>query len=83
MRILPDEIGKSMERNRIRRGMSRMMLSEISGVHINTLECYEKGKCLPGLYNLILLSDCLEISIDEYVGIRKSANKKPIEGEKQ
>jgi transcriptional regulator with XRE-family HTH domain len=43
-------------------------LAEKSGISFWCIYNYEKGKNEPGMHNLIVLADALEISLDEYVG---------------
>ena len=50
------------------KGWGRGRLSKESGVHIQSIRNYETGKCIPGLYNAVLLADSLDTPLDEYVG---------------
>lgn len=59
---------QAMSMARVNSGLSQVKLSKKSGVPIKTLEGYESGKHEPKAYNLVLLANALEISIDEYIG---------------
>lgn len=50
------------------KGWGRGRLAKESGVHIQSIRNYETGKCIPGLYNAVLLADSLDTPLDEYVG---------------
>lgn len=62
------DISEAMRAARKRCGFTQRMLERKSGVPVNTLRYYETGKVMPGLYNLIAITDALGISIDEYIG---------------
>lgn len=62
--------GEAMRAARKRCGFSQRMLERKSGVHINAIQHYENCRVMPGLYNLIAITDALGISIDEYIGRR-------------
>lgn len=63
-------IGESMREARIKRGLSRSELGDISGVDPNTIRVIEMGyqKIGPRLDTVILIADGLGISIDELIG---------------
>jgi transcriptional regulator with XRE-family HTH domain len=60
----------AMKAARKKRGFTQRMLERKSGISVSTLNHYETGKSMPGLYNLIEITDALGISIDEYIGRR-------------
>jgi transcriptional regulator with XRE-family HTH domain len=68
-------IGDAMRDARKRCGFSQKMLERKSGVPESTLNKYETGKAMPGLYNLIAITDALGISIDEYIGRERFEKK--------
>lgn len=63
-----DAVPQSMIDARRAKGWGRGKLAAESGVHIQSIRNYETGKCLPGLYNAVLLADSLGTPLDEYVG---------------
>ena len=67
--------GEQMKQARIRAGLTRNRLAEISGVHQNTIVGVEKGVAQGNIATIELLADALGISIDEYVGHKVSDKK--------
>lgn len=67
-RIQLDTRGAAMMRARVKAGMSRDELAEISGVSLSAISNWERDKNAPSVDVLELVADVLGISIDEYVG---------------
>lgn len=67
-RIQLDTRGAAMMRARVKAGMSRDDLAEISGVSLSAISNWERDKNAPSVDVLELVADTLGISIDEYVG---------------
>lgn len=59
--ICCDDISKkfliSLERERLKKGLSRQELASMLGVHVQTVSCYERGKHLPKLHTLMKLAE--------------------------
>ena len=53
-----------LRRMRRRRGLSCSALSELCGLSINTIRCYEKGVFRPGADALISIAEFFEVSTD-------------------
>lgn len=64
----PKTMGRAMREKREELGWSLHRLAERSGLHENTILGYEKDEHQPGLFNLTVLADTLDISLDEYIG---------------
>lgn len=67
-RIQLDTRGAAMMRARVKAGMSRDDLAEISGVSLSAISNWERDKNAPSVDVLELVADALGLSIDEYVG---------------
>lgn len=67
-RIQLDTRGAAMMRARVKAGMSRDELAEISGVSLSAISNWERDKNAPSVDVLELVADALGLSIDEYVG---------------
>lgn len=63
-----EELPQRMIDARHAKGWGRGKLSRESDVYLQSLRNYETGKCLPGLPNLVMLADALNMTIDEYIG---------------
>lgn len=63
-----ERLPQSMIDARRAKGWGRGRLAKESGVHLQSIRNYETGKCIPGLYNAVLLADSLELPLDEYMG---------------
>lgn len=61
-------IGKSIEKCRESKGISRKKLTELSGVTYLTLYYWEHDKATPRIDLLICIADVLGITLDELVG---------------
>ena len=61
-------MGESMRAAREKAGLTRIKLSEISGVSIQSIYNYEENKTSPNILCVEALADSLGISIDEYIG---------------
>lgn len=53
---------------REQRGISRRVLSELSGLSKNMVAVYENGETEPSLSALLALSDALDVSVDRLLG---------------
>lgn len=62
------EYGEHMRLVRQSRGMTLWTLHRLTGIPFYLISNYENGKNLPGLQNLVKLSDALRVSLDTYVG---------------
>lgn len=70
-----NEIGSYIRDARERRGVSRALLSRKSMVPETSIEAYERGRALPGIFNLLCIADSLGVSLDELVGRGVSASR--------
>ena len=61
-------IGEHMREARKRAGFTQRKLSEVSGVHYQTICFAECNRSYTSIFNTICLADALGISIDEYIG---------------
>ena len=61
-------MGEAMREARMKKGMTQIKLSEISGIVRNSICEYEKNKRTPNIVTVEVLADTLGISIDEYIG---------------
>ena len=61
-------MGQSMREAREKAGLTLSGLADMSGVLVSSLGRYERDVTIPGIMNLVSLTDVLEISIDEYIG---------------
>lgn len=68
-------VDQAMRRARANADVTVHQLSELSGIHKNTIYQYERGKGLLTLYNLMNLADALGMTLDEYVGHTPRAAK--------
>lgn len=75
-RIQLDTRGAAMMRARVKAGMSRDELAEISGVSLSAISNWERDKNAPSVDVLELVADVLGISIDEYVGHKVRGHKR-------
>lgn len=53
-------------------GISYPMLSEWSGVAVNTIANYCNGKCEPSLVKMLQMCQVLGVTLDEVCGIHKT-----------
>ena len=53
---------------RLGRGLSQDELAWKAGLHKNVIQCYERGRSIPGAKNLVTLADALEVSLDWLCG---------------
>lgn len=63
-RPIPKTFPERLQYLRERRGMSRMVLSELCGLSKNVIALYERGEAKPNMDSLIALSDFFEVTID-------------------
>jgi len=61
-------IGKSIQKARTNRGISRMTLSRKTGVAYQTLMNWEREASFPNIMTLIDVANALDVSLDELVG---------------
>ncbi len=59
-KVLPDRLTQALRDS----GLSRRALSEIIGVHLNTVHAYASGQRFPRLSQLTLLAKALRVSLD-------------------
>ena len=67
--------GEQMKQARMRAGLTRKRLAEISGGHQNTIVGVEQGIVQGNIATIELLADALGISIDEYIGHKPTKPK--------
>lgn len=60
--------GTRLKQRRLSKGISRPMLTTMTGVATNTIHGIENGKNMPMLYNAMLLAEALDVSLDWMVG---------------
>lgn len=53
---------------REKKGISRIVLSELCGLHPDAVRRYERGEDKPNLESLVALAEFFEVSIDYLVG---------------
>lgn len=58
--VLPERLTQALRQS----GLSRRALSEIIGVHLNTVHAYASGQRFPRLSQLTLLAKALDVSLD-------------------
>lgn len=75
-RIQLDTRGAAMMRARVKAGMSRDELAEISGVSLSAISNWERDKNAPSVDVLELVADALGLGIDEYVGHKVRGHKR-------
>lgn len=61
-------MGEHMKFARKNAKVSRVKLSEISGIPITTIYNNEHDLCFPRLFTVMCLADALKIPLDEYIG---------------
>lgn len=61
-------IGKWMQLNRRRKGLSRQELADMAQITLPTLACAERDEHGLNIYSMIQLARVLGIGIDEYIG---------------
>ena len=64
----PKTVGEYMRKCRVKKGLTRPQLAELSGVAKTTIVGYEMDLSFPGILNLISIADALDVTIDELVG---------------
>lgn len=59
---------KRLQALREKKRISRVVLSELCGLHSDAIRRYERGECEPNLESLIAIAKFFEVSIDYLVG---------------
>ncbi len=62
------EFRQRLQQLRERKNISRIVLSELCGLHPDAVRRYERGECEPNLESLIAIAEFFEVSIDYLVG---------------
>ena len=62
------EFRRRLQQLRERKGLSRIVLSELCGLHPDAVRRYERGECEPNLESLVAIAEFFEVSIDYLVG---------------
>lgn len=68
MRKEPDTFAARLQWMRERRGISRLVLSELCGLSKNVISRYERGEAEPSFSSLVALADFFGVSIDYLIG---------------
>lgn len=68
-------IGENMKMARLRKWVTQKELSERSGVHVNSIGAYERGKSTPTVETACKLAKALGMTLDEYVNGSKLENR--------
>lgn len=63
-RPIPKTFPERLQYLRERRGMSRIVLSELCGISKNMIARYERGEVKPNMDALIAISEFFEVTID-------------------
>lgn len=64
----PKTMGEFMLVCRLKRGLTRPQLAELSGVPLSNIRQYELDKVFPSIMNVVCIADALNVSIDELIG---------------
>jgi transcriptional regulator with XRE-family HTH domain len=67
LNIDTEKIRENMVRAREAAGLTVSQLSRISGISITCIRNYEKGRSLPGAYNMIQIAYAIGLSLDDYI----------------
>lgn len=67
--VLPDRLTQALRQS----GLNRRALSEIIGVHLNTVHAYASGQRFPRLSQLTLLAKALGVSLDWLLNLAGTA----------
>ena len=62
------EFRQRLQMLREQKRISRIVLSELCGLHPDAVRRYERGECEPTKDSLIAIADFFEVSIDYLVG---------------
>ncbi len=62
------EFRQRLQRLREKKRISRIVLSELCGLHPDAVRRYERGECEPNIKSLIAIAEFFEVSIDYLVG---------------
>ncbi|MHC1750701.1 MAG: helix-turn-helix domain-containing protein [Cellulosilyticaceae bacterium] len=60
--------GRKIKSERKAKGLTQQKLAEKSGVTEASIRNYEQGKYIPTLFNILLIAEVLDLSIDYLVG---------------
>ena len=66
--MLPLEFRHRLQMLREKKRISRIVLSELCGLHSDAIRRYERGECEPNLESLIAIAKFFDVSIDYLVG---------------
>lgn len=64
------QISEAMKAARERAGISQKELARRSGVAQANISRYEAGSCFPNLVSLLSLAEALDLSVDEFIGLK-------------
>ena len=62
------ELGQRLQQLRERKNISRIVLSELCGLHPDAIRRYERGEDKPNLESLVAIADFFGVTIDYLVG---------------
>lgn len=62
------ELGQRLQHLREKKRISRIVLSELCGLHPDAIRRYERGECEPNLESLIAIAEFFEVSVDYLLG---------------
>lgn len=62
------EFSQRLQMLREKKHISRIVLSQLCGLHSDAVRRYERGECEPTMDSLIALSDFFDVTIDYLVG---------------
>ena len=62
------EFRQRLQHLREKKRISRIVLSELCGLHPDAIRRYERGECEPNLESLIAIAEFFGVSVDYLVG---------------
>lgn len=62
------ELGQRIQHLREKKRISRIVLSELCGLHPDAIRRYERGECEPNLESLIAIAEFFGVSVDYLLG---------------
>ena len=62
------ELGQRLQQLRERKNISRIVLSELCGLHPDAIRRYERGEDKPNLESRVAIADFFGVTIDYLVG---------------
>lgn len=62
------EFRQRLQNLREKKRISRIVLSDLCGLHPDAIRRYERGECEPTLESLVAIADFFDVTIDFLVG---------------